>query len=1542
MKTGKTNFKIFAIAFLMLLGAGLTLAITLNGPMLSDHPFLKALYEKFKTNQEKNSPDKVYLHFDKTLYKPGESIWVSAYVRDGRSLKPSQKSDIVYVELINPRGAVEKSIRLIAQNGQAAGDFQLAANAKGGTYKLKAYTKWQKNTNEFFEREIQVQAVVLPNLNMRLEFERDAYGPGVKANAELSLESLDKQALKNHEFNYVASFDGKETLKGSGKTDAKGIARISIDLPANLTSNDALLNVMFSYKGQTESISRSVPLVLGNIDLQFFPEGGELVAGQNCTVAFKALDEFGKAADVSGYIVDEKGIKISNFSSYHKGMGKFSLRPAEGKEYRVMLTEPANAKGSFKLPKANKDAITISVRGQNRQEIQLDIISNRDEEVFIVAQSNGNMLFSRNYEITAGVNAISIPSSSFPIGISQITVFDSKEQARAERMVFVNPHKSLKVKVEAKKERYLPREFVELEIEVTDENGRPVSGQFSVAVADDKLLNFADDKQGNILAYTLLESDLKGKIEEPNFYFDDENDPKRFKANTDRKIALDNLLMTQGWTRFVWKDIQTGKTVDFAEKGERALIRGKVTDKNGNPVEGAQITGGSSTVVSDKDGNYTISGVPLYTAVNVTASKDGKISSTLTISDYPQPLNFVLYGKRTVSGVIKSKKDGSPVPFAQVIVYGNSNYGTTSNEKGEYKLEIPENATHLYVYYAGYNNNYVDLNANKKDVINFEIEEVEMFLDAVTVTKSNGSVDRLESRQIQRVPNSAVKSTKKKTENLAVPSQKNNDEMNFAGNAEVVEVADKVVFEDLKPQVEFEMGIEENEKVILADKKDLEGRNNGQAFKVEKPAVIGSKYYQARVFYAPKYESKEQPSERTDFRSTIYWNPRLTIGENGKAKISFYNSDDITQFRVTVEGFGNNGNVGRTEYKYFIQLPVELSAKIPTELLTEDKVFFPLSITNNTDESISGKLKVELPSNIKFITVPVASLTLGAREAKTIFIQGLVDRNPANGNLSISFEAKGLKDEMSVEVKTRPRGFPVRMTHSGDKLKDAMKFNIKNPIAGSLKASIKIYPNSIDQVMGGMESMLRMPGGCFEQTSSSNYPNILALNYLRETNSSNPALEKKAKEFLEVGYGRLTGYESKGGGFDWWGRDPAHEALTAYGLMQFIDMKSVYPVDQQLIDRTVKWMMGRRDGNGSWTKNPSCLHSWATSEITDAYIVWAMTEAGKGKDVLKELDKSYGDAIKSEDPYLISLVVNALYNVKDKRADELMRELVKTQKPDGSFMGLKASVVNSTGNALKVETTSLAALAMMKTTGYQKQLANAVGNIQASKDFYGYGSTQGTVLALKAIIGFTKLSKKPSESGTFVVTVNGKKVISLPYKANEAELAIPDLTQFIGEGEQHIEIAYEGTKTAMPYEFELSYTTSMPDNSPKCELQLATKLPKKQVKMGETIRMSTELKSVSKKHQPIAMTMIGIPAGLSVQMWQLKELQEKKAFDFYEIFDGYVVLHYESLSPGETKEINLDLKADIPGEYEAPASTAFLYYTQEHRVWSKPEALTIN
>jgi len=570
------------------------------------------------------------------------------------------------------------------------------------------------------------------------------------------------------------------------------------------------------------------------------------------------------------------------------------------------------------------------------------------------------------------------------------------------------------------------------------------------------------------------------------------------------------------------------------------------------------------------------------------------------------------------------------------------------------------------------------------------------------------------------------------------------------------------------------------------------------------------------------------------------------------------------------------------------------------------------------------------------------TVQLAAGASKTITLKCEVLNKIATGDLILSFEANGMKDQLATTINARPRGFPVNEVFAGDAMSKEFSLTIQEVLEGSLVAKLQVYPNTLDEVMKGMESMLRMPGGCFEQTSSSNYPNLLVLDYLRETGTSMPEVETQVKQYLEVGYQRLVGYESPSGGFDWWGRDPGHEALSAYGLMEFVDMKRVYDVDQALIDRTAKWLLSRKDGKGSWNKNQHALHSWAVAEVTDAYIVWAMTEAGYTQEITEELDKSYKDAVKSEDPYMMALMANALFNAKDKRATVLVKELVKLQKKDGSFVGLTSSVTNSTGQSLMVETSSLAVLAMLQTKSYHKEVQSALKAIQTGKSYYGYGSTQGTVLALKAMLQQAKNSKKASEAGELLVSINGKQVTSIAYTADQTEILIPNLGQFLKDGKQEIKVAYKDTKAPMPWDLEVTYTTRVPQNSPKCVLSLSTELPKNKVKMGETIRLTTTLTNTSTKGQPMTMAMIGIPAGLSLQPWQLKELQEKKIVDYYELFDGYVVFHYEQLKPNQTKIVHLDLKADVLGSYEAPASSAFLYYTNEHKVWTMPERMAIN
>ncbi|WMX15424.1 alpha-2-macroglobulin family protein [Aureispira sp. CCB-E] len=1518
----KSTTQKIAISFLifMMLGIGLASAIYNQPNILSNHPFLKNLVEKLALYQEQMAEDKVYLQFDKTFYEPGESIWFTAYVRDARTFQASDKSEVVYVELLSPKGSVEQTLTLIAQEGQVGGAFDLAASLKGGLYTIKAYTQWQKNTNAFFERDITVQKSVLPNLNMKLNFDKKAYGVGAAVIATLDLNTLTKKALVGHAFDYVVNLEGKRIKAGKGKTNNVGRAYLKFNLPQKLATNDGLLNVMIQYKGQTESIARSIPIVLGNIDLAFYPEGGDLITGMNCGVGFKALDEFGKPADVEGHIVDQEGRIVTTFDSYHQGMGQFEMTAQKGQQYTAKITSPAFITKEYPLPVALDEGYALKAVTSDPKHINLGVISSKEEELYVVVQSRHEVQYSKVVAAQKGLNTLSIPTTNFPVGIAQVTLFSSDKIARAERLIFVNPNKQLNVEVITNKEKYLPREKVEMSLKVTNELGQPVSGDFSLAVVDDKLLTFADDKQGHLLSYMLLESDLKGEVVEPNFYFDDEKDATRLKPNIDRKKALDHLMMTQGWRKFAWKEIIAESYQAPTQTGELARIGGTVLNEKREPVSGiaVELMGKDVVAVTDQNGRFSINNWKLFESVNLQTKSDIYYPVLTSVLDYNNDLTLQVYKKRVITGVVKNS-DNKVIANAEVRASGIT--ATKTNGKGVFSLTIPNNITALQVYGAGYRAENIILKEGE-NVVNVMLDEALIVATRATAVNRGGVVRVFDAPEAVEEFEEVVM-----FDGVAEPLPEPEP-------APMDDVA--LIDEDVEGLIIGELVLDKEDLVL----EDLEMKKN-ELEGYWAPQITGTRYQRVREFPVVTYEKESVSTVRTDFRSTVYWNPSVRVGADGKAQITFYNNDAITQFRVTIEGFGDNGGLGRTSYTYFTQLPFEMLTKVPKEVLTGDQITIPLTLTNNRSIALKGNLSITLPTHIQLLEKAPTTIHVTAEGSKKIALKCLVLDKVAEGDLLLGFEAEGLKDQLLTTINARPRGFPVHEVVTGDKMRQEFSLTIQEQLEGSLVAKLQAYPNTLDEVMKGMENMLRMPHGCFEQTSSSNYPNLLVLDYLRETGMSLPQIEKQAMEYLDAGYKRLVGYESPSGGFDWWGRDPGHEALSAYGLMEFVDMKRVYDVDKELIDRTAKWLLSRKDGKGSWNKNQQALHSWAVAEVTDAYIVWAVAEAGYSDKITKELDKSYKDAVKSEDPYMMALVANALFKAKDKRATTLVKELAKLQQKDGRFVGLTSSVTNSTGQSLMIETSSLAVLAMLQAQGYDKAVQEAIKAIQSGKNYYGYGSTQGTVLALKAMLEYAKNSKKAAEPGELVVSIDGQQVATVAYTEDQSEVLIPNLGEFLKDGKQNIVVEYKGTKVAMPWDLEVTYTTRLPQNSPNCPLSLHTTLPKNEVKMGETIRLTTTLSNTSAKGQPMAMAMVGIPAGLSLQPWQLKELQEKKIVDYYELFDGYAVFHYEQLEPNQTKTIQLDLKADVPGTYEAPASSAFLYYTNEDKVWAKPKRMII-
>ena len=207
----------------------------------SDSEFVKDLKTTLAEHEAHFATEKVYLQFDRSFFEPGEKIWFNAFLRDANSLKPSRKSDILYVELLGPNGNKIKTHKILAPSGAGKGSFKLDANAVGGRYTVKAYTNWQKNQELFFEQKIQVQKPVLPKLKMTLDMVREAYGPGDEVSADLELKALDDQPLAKKEFSYVLALNGKKQKTISGKTDKNGKAKIKFSLPNNLKTTDGLV-----------------------------------------------------------------------------------------------------------------------------------------------------------------------------------------------------------------------------------------------------------------------------------------------------------------------------------------------------------------------------------------------------------------------------------------------------------------------------------------------------------------------------------------------------------------------------------------------------------------------------------------------------------------------------------------------------------------------------------------------------------------------------------------------------------------------------------------------------------------------------------------------------------------------------------------------------------------------------------------------------------------------------------------------------------------------------------------------------------------------------------------------------------------------------------------------------------------------------------------------------------------------------------------------------------------------------------------------------
>lgn len=893
--------------------AGLFAAICL-GFAGSNITSLENLISAFEKYNDERVQEKVYLHTDKPYYAAGDDIWFKAYVFDAKTLGPTPKSNLLYVEFLDQKDKVRNRIKISLAAGTGWGNFTLPDTLKEGNYRIRAYTNWMRNfdTRYFFDHVYKVGDVRTNQTIVETQYTYAPAGNTEEVTAKINYKNIEGNAYGNKEVIYKVDLEGKEIAKGKGVTDSNGNIIVKFSRPKSEKVGTGLIATSIKISDRT-TVNKWIPInqISGEVDMQFFPEGGDLISGVRSRVGFKIVKSDGLGLDVKGFVEEEGGNAIAVINPKYKGMGFFSLVPEVGKNYYAVLKFADGSEKKYNLPSIKPEGITLSANfNENADSIIVRVLSNQlfsekniGRNLSLVAQSSGNLIYSATSTLSkVGGFVVRFPVSQFPLGIAQFTLFNDQQQPLAERLAFIYKDDFLNLDVsESLKKTYKTREKVGLELKVKNKAGNPFIGSFSVAVTDETKVPVKEEEEVTIFSEILLNSDLRGNIETPNYYF--------VNYDRDKRDQLDVLMLTQGWRRFNWVDIGGATPVPLKYKPELTLaLRGQVKN-NKKVVPNASII---------------VFGTKLSTILQAKANEMGEfvIDSLL----FPDSTKFVIQARSE-----KGKK------FVEIEMDDDiATQEIPKIDRSELSVNI---SSSMMAYLKNSKTHYEEL-------LKFGLADRTIMLDEVRVV----------DKATQALDNSSNLNGPGNADRIITASElENAPTMEFAlmGKVAGLMFRDGEAYfmrngGDTPVQIILDGMYVESEMLNSINPNDVESveilksisytaiygsrggggvivintkRGGGGGFSNSySPGIISYMplgLFRGKEFYSPVYDKPEHSnSTMMDYRSTIYWNPRVITEKDGTAKFNIVNSDGKGTYRIVIEGTDLNGHIGRKVVRY--------------------------------------------------------------------------------------------------------------------------------------------------------------------------------------------------------------------------------------------------------------------------------------------------------------------------------------------------------------------------------------------------------------------------------------------------------------------------------------------------------------------------------------------------------------------------------------------------------------------------------------------------
>lgn len=708
-------------------------------------------------------------------------------------------------------------------------------------------------------------------------------------------------------------------------------------------------------------------------------------------------------------------------------------------------------------------------------------------------------------------------------------------------------------------------------------------------------------------------------------------------------------------------------------------------------------------------------------------------------------------------------------------------------------------------------------------------------------------------------------------------------------------------------------------------------------------------------------ENHNAPRVRQWFPETLLWRPELITDDQGHATLEIPLADSITTWRLTASAVTRDGQLGASQEKIKVFQPFFVDVNFPMALTLEDEVAAPVVVYNYLDRPQVVELVFAKAPWYESQEQDSRQLELKPGEVRSTHFR-LRAKKVGTHELQVTASGSGVADAVKRRIDVLPGGRRIEAVWNGN-LQHENDFPITLPqdaIPGSGQLHVKFYPSPFSQVVEGLDSIFRLPSGCFEQTSSTTYPNVLALDYLQRTRKNSRAIEEKARKYINLGYQRLVGFEVVGGGFDWFGRPPAHQVLTAYGLMEFQDMARVHDVDPRLIERTRAWLLGKRQADGSWAPEShdpvmaqGRLDSAKLARLsTTAYIAWAVfrtplavAEARAARQFL--LSHRPEDI---QDAHLLALVCNALLAIDPAGRDAMpyLERLVtlKRSTADGKQIwweqptGMRTTFYAS-GRSGNIETTALAVMACQQAGQHLASARAALAWIGQQQDSSGtWHSTQATVLALKAILAGTGLPSEDRERRIEWTWNYGKKnSLRIPAEHGEVMKQL-DLSANLNLGKQTLTLA-EPTGGAANFQVAFRYHVPNKKDAPDGGLELNVKYDREKLRVGESAAALATVANRSKDSAPMVLVELPVPAGFTFGADSFAKLVEQSRIAKYEVQPLAVLVYLRNLPAGESLELTYGLRAAMPAQVTVPAARAYEYYNPDREGRSKETHLIV-